>query len=310
MTVLLYDGRDFGRDAWVEAVLHHFADCEVRVAPQTGDPADIDYVLVAGPQFTPLGTYPNLRGVLSQWAGVNHILADATLKPGIPIVRMTDLSLKTGMTEYVTYHVLRHHLRAPDYERQQRERVWKPLDAPMAPNRTVGILGLGTLGRDLAERLVHLRFQVRGWSRTRKEMEGVTCFAGTGELQDFLRVSEILVCLLPLTPETEDILDADLFAALPRGAYLVHAGRGPHLVEADLLQALADGQLSGATLDVFREEPLPVGHPFWTHPNITLTPHMASLTRPETGIAYLREAFEALERGERPASLVDREAGY
>ena len=260
--------------------------------------------------YAPLNRYPNLKAILSQWAGVNHILDDASLPVDIPVIRMSDLSLKNGMIEYVTYHALRHHLQAPAYERQQRDGIWKALSVPYAPQRPIGILGLGALGSAVAGALAHLGFQIHGWSRSKKNIAGVKSYAGDDGLKDLLQVSEILICLLPLTDETTGILNAGLFAQLPRGAYLINVGRGGHLNENDLISALDSGHLAGASLDVFTTEPLPGSHPFWDHPAITITPHMASWTRPETGVEYLLEVIAKFENGSHPGPLADRELGY
>ncbi len=307
---ILYDGFDFNAPQWIDGIKKDFAGRDIRIAPDIGNIDEVEYIILGGMGFAPLGGYPNLRAVLSQWAGVNHILADDTLPAHVPIYRMSDLSLRTGMTEYVVYHTLRHHLRARDYEQQQVAGLWSELSAPMAHQRGVGILGLGELGQEVATSLAALRFRVRGWSRSRKTLIGVESFAGADEMDAFLGRSEILVNLLPLTPETTGTLNARLFATLPKGAYVIQVGRGPHVVEGDLLNALASGQVSGITMDVFEEEPLPLEHSYWKHPRITMTPHMASYTRPETGVPFLRELLDAIGRGETPATLVDRSAGY
>jgi len=308
---ILYDCSDFAKDLWISEFERQKTDLmDLRISPDTGPLEDIEYLIVAGLDYSPLDRYPNLKAILSQWAGVNHILEDKTLPAGIPVIRMSDLSLKGGMIEYISYHTLRHHLRAKAYEAQQKERLWKGLSVPFAPQRHVGILGLGALGSTVAQALAHLGFQVHGWSRSLKTIEGVTCHAGPGALKDMLQVSEILVCLLPLTDETTDILNANLFAQLPLGAYLINVGRGGHLKEQDLIPAIKSGQIAGAALDVFKTEPLPQKHPFWDHPAITITPHMASWTRPETGVEYLLNVIKYLESGEHPGPLADRKLGY
>jgi glyoxylate/hydroxypyruvate reductase A len=223
---------------------------------------------------------------------------------------MVEPGLTQGMREYVLLHVLRHHRDMPRLARQQAARRWEPFASPLAQERGVGVMGLGILGADAAAALAAVGFRVAGWSRRPKALPGIESFAGEDGLAPFLARSEILVCLLPLTPATAGILDARLFAALPPGAALVNAARGEHLVEADLLAALGGGQLSGATLDAFRSEPLPPEHPFWGHPLIRVTPHNASLTRPETGARSMAEAIRRILAGAAPANLADRGAGY
>jgi glyoxylate/hydroxypyruvate reductase A len=207
-------------------------------------------------------------------------------------------------------HVLRHHRRQRLIEANQRAQVWDVIESPTAPSRKVGIMGLGELGAASAQALAALEFDVAGWSRTAKEIPGVTCLHGETGMSDFLAHSEILVCLLPLTPQTDGILSAGLFNRLPRGASLINAARGGHQVEDDILAALESGQLSETTLDVFRQEPLPAGHPFWSHPLVTVTPHNASLTDPDGAVRQVLANIARIRRGEPPTNIVDPGAGY
>ena len=271
-------------------------------------PAEIDYAVAWG-TVAGLERCPNLKAIVSLGAGVNHILAQAKLAH-LPVVRMIEPGLTRGMAEFVTLQVLHHHLRMPDFAAQQRAHAWRELFTPLATQRRVGILGMGTLGAASAQALRALGFRVAGWSRRPKTVKGIRTYAGAAGLGPFLATSDILVCLLPLTEETRGILDADLFARLPRGAAVINVARGGHLVEADLLAALDSGQLSGASLDVFEQEPLPAAHPFWDHPRIVVTPHNAGLTRRDTGSAFVARAIRSLVKGERPKGLVDRRRGY
>lgn len=297
-------------DEWTAELRRQVPDLELRFLPDVGDPADIEYALVWLPPPGLLAGLPNLKVIFSLGAGVDHLLRDPTL-PDVPLVRMVEPGLTEGMTEYVCLHVLRWHRDAPSYERQQAGRVWQQVPQQrIARERRVGILGLGVLGQDAAQALVQLRFDVAGWSRTEKQVDGVTCFHGQEGLGRFLARTEILVCLLPLTPETENILDAKLFAGLPRGAVVINAARGRLQVEEDLLAALDSGHLSGATLDVFRTEPLPDDHPFWTHPKVTVTPHIAAITQARTGIRHIADAIARARSGEPLPHLVDRMRGY
>jgi glyoxylate/hydroxypyruvate reductase A len=214
------------------------------------------------------------------------------------------------MTEFIVLQVLRLHRHDVDYRAHQAARQWREHAQKNAAERTVGILGFGQLGQDAGRKLHALGFDVSGWSRTPREVAHFATYAGEAGLHALLAQSEILVSLLPSTAETENILDAALFAQLPRGASLVNAGRGRHLVEADLLAALDSGQLSAAVLDVFREEPLPASHPFWHHPRILVTPHIAAETNPPTAAAMIAHAIHDFETGRPVANLVDRERGY
>ncbi|MCP5367253.1 MAG: glyoxylate/hydroxypyruvate reductase A [Hyphomicrobiales bacterium] len=296
-------------ERWIDAVRHHRPDEELRIWPQVGDAADIEFAVVWQPEPGDLARYPNLRAVFSMGAGVDHILADPHLPAGLPIVRLVDSTMTRGMVEYVLHWVLHHHRDFGRYAAAQPG-DWTAHPQIPAPQRRVGVMGLGELGGAAARTLARLGFDTAGWSRTERQIEGITCFHGEPGRAHFLARTEILVCLLPLTPATENILDSALFAALPPGAALIHCGRGPHLVEADLLAALDTGHLAAATLDVFPTEPLPPAHPFWTHPRVTVTPHMASLGVARSAAAGFSEAIDLLRAGKLPGNLVDRAAGY
>jgi glyoxylate/hydroxypyruvate reductase A len=295
---------------WLPALRKAMPALEVRVWPEIGDPAEIDYAIVWKPPAGMLAGLPNLKVIYSLGAGIDAMLLDPTLPAGVPLVRMVDLSLTEGMIEYVAEQVLAIHRQARTYREHQAAGRWQQHDQPLARDVKVGILGLGTLGGAVARALKGLNFGVAGWSRSPKAVEGVECFAGAAQLDDFLARSQILVCLLPLTTETEDILDARLFAALPQGAWVVNAGRGPQLVDADLIAALDSGHLAGAVLDVFRTEPLPADHPFWTHPKIVLTPHIAANNNAHYATLRLAEQVARFERGEPMDDVVDRSRGY
>jgi glyoxylate/hydroxypyruvate reductase len=283
---------------------------DIRLWPETGDKAAIDYALVWHPEPGLLASLPNLKLIVSLGAGIDHILRDPALPPGVPILRLVDPHMTAAMSEYIVLQVLRLHRQDIDYRAQQATAEWRELDQKNANERTVGILGFGTLGQDAGRKLQALGFDVAGWSRSAKEVPGFATYAGPAGLDRMLARSEILVCLLPMTPETENVLDAALFARLPRGAGLVNAGRGRQLVEADLLAALDAGQLSAAVLDVFREEPLPPNHPFWRHPRIVVTPHAAAETNPPTALPIIAAAIRDFAAGRPVPNLVDRERGY
>jgi glyoxylate/hydroxypyruvate reductase len=257
-----------------------------------------------------LASLPNLKLIVGLGAGVDHVLGDPLLPKGVPIVRLVDPYMTDAMSEYVALSVLRLHRQDLDYLAQQRAAVWLEREQKNAVERPVGILGFGTLGQDAGRKLKSLGFDVAGWSRSEKEVAGFVTYAGPAGLDAVLARSEILVCLLPLTGETAGILNAAFFARMPRGAGLVNVGRGGHLVEADLLAALDSGQLSGAVLDVVGEEPLPQDHPFWRHPRIILTPHVAAETHPETAAPIIREAIRRCAAGLPVANRVDPARGY
>jgi glyoxylate/hydroxypyruvate reductase A len=256
-----------------------------------------------------LRSLPNLKAVLSLAAGVDSLLADPTL-PEVPLCRLVDPSLTRTMSEFVLLQVLKYHRALDRYVRQQRAGLWR-LELPSPPSSTrVGVMGLGELGGDAARVLVRHGFAVRGWSRSTRTIDGVACFAGETGLEPFLAETDILVCLLPLTETTRGILDNRVFERLPEGARLINVARGAHLVEADLLAALDRGHLAHASLDVFGEEPLPAGHPFWRHPRIDVTPHAASYGLPESAADAVAENLRRLDAGLPLLHVVERAQGY
>ncbi len=271
-------------------------------------PEEVDYIVYAPngavQDFRP---FTNCKAVLNLWAGVEDVVGNPTLTQ--PLARMVDEGLTEGMVEWVTGHVLRHHLDIDRYIHGQ-DGVWRTGAPPLARDRRVGMLGLGALGRAAAGALAALHFDVAGWSRSPKEVPGVACFAGDDGLDAVLARSEILVLLLPLTEETENLLDTDRIARMPAGAVVINPGRGPLIDDAALLAALDDRHLGHATLDVFREEPLPPAHPFWAHRRVTVTPHIASETRPASASRVIAENIRRGEAGEPFLHLVDRDAGY
>jgi glyoxylate/hydroxypyruvate reductase len=306
---LLFLSPDDPADLWRAELQARMPGLDVRIWPQVGDPAEIDIALVWRPPPGELARYPNLRAILSLAAGTDGLVADPDL-PDVPIARMVDPSLTRTMTEYVLLAVLRHHREFDCFERAQRAREWAYAFPPQAADRRVGIMGLGELGSAAARALVAQGFQVLGWSRTPKMLDGVLSYPGRSELHAFLHRTDILVCLLPLTADTVGILDAAIFAELPHGACVINVARGQHLVEGDLLQALDSGHLGGATLDVFREEPLPQGSPLWDHPKVRVTPHVASYSVPSTAADGVAANIRRVSAGEPLLHQVDRVRGY
>jgi len=306
---LLFYSPDDDPEAWREALRAEIADLDFRVWPEMGDVEAIDCALVWLPPPGLLASLPNLKAVFCLGAGVDAMLEDATL-PDLPLCRMIDPSLTRGMSEFVLTQVLKYHRELDLYAAQQKRGLWQ-LHLPKEPGeRVVGLMGLGELGLDAARQLRLNGFRVRGWARSAKEVQGVETFAGREALADFVGGLDILVCLLPLTAETRGILDAALFAALPRGARLIHLGRGAQLNADDLLAALERGHLAHVSLDVLPEEPLPPESRLWRHPLIDITPHAASYCQPRSAAATVAENIRRLERGEPLRGVVDRERGY
>jgi len=307
---LLFACTDVPPDPWIAALRAELPGLEVRVWPDCGATEEVEAALIWGPYADQMGRFPNLKAILSLGAGVDHILRAPGRPPHVPVVRLVDPGLQQGMREYVTCHVLRHHRDIPAYAEQARKGLWIERRQILPGERRLGIMGLGALGAACAEALVPFGFDVIGWSRSRKTINGVGCFYGEEAFRPFLAQCEILVCLLPLTPDTVDILNRDTLSALPPGATLINVGRGEHLVEEDLLALLDSGHIAGATLDVFRTEPLPRGHPFWRHPKITVTPHIAAVTLARTAAPEIADNLRRLADGRPLLHVVDPGRGY
>jgi len=297
-------------ERWLEPLGAALPDDEIVVYPAIGDPTTIECAIVAVPPPGVLTGLPSLRLIQSLWVGVESLLRDPTLPTGVPLARLVDPGMTETMTETVLQHVLNAHRDYEGYRAQQRAGVWRHLPQVRAQDRRVGFLGLGELGAAAARTLVGLNFAVAGWSRRPKELSGIETFAGAEGLHPFLARTDILVCLLPLTAETRGIIDARTLAALPRGATLINLARGGHVVDDDLLAALDSGHLGRAILDVFNTEPLPPDRPYWTHPRVVITPHVAAETDPTTATDQVVENLRRLRAGEPLRNVVDRTAGY
>ena len=296
-------------EVWRQRLQTEFPNLEFRVWPDVGDPLKVKYVACWTPPADLGNEFPNLELVFSVGAGVDQIDLNS-LPPGVKLLRMTEAGLAAGMSEYGTLAVLAAHRNLPAYLAFQRTRAWEQLPAVAAKDRSVGVMGLGVLGAGLLESLKPFGFRLHGWSRSSKAIDGVTTFAGPDELADFLSRIDIVVCLLPLTDETRGILNWETFDALPNGACLINVGRGAHLVEKDLLDALASNKLRCAILDVANTEPLPADHPFWTHPKVILTPHIASVTDAEGGAEFVVSNLRRHLANEALTGVVDLSRGY
>jgi glyoxylate/hydroxypyruvate reductase A len=307
--ILFRSSSSFGQ-RWKAELERHIPDLDFRVYPEIGDPAEIAMALVWKPPHGVLATLPNLRLIVSLGAGVDHILEDPTVPRHVPLMRLVDPHMVAAMSEYVLAQVLRLHRQDLTYLDQQRDVVWKELSQPNAHERRIGVLGLGQFGADAAIKLGALGFDVAGWSRSPKAIDGIATFHGDAGFAPFLARSEIVICLLPLTAATESILNAGTFALMPRGGMIINVGRGGHLAEEDLVPALDSGQIGAAVLDVFRTEPLPADHPFWRHPRIVLTPHVAAATNPPTAAVIVADNIKRLRAGQKLQHLVDPELQY
>jgi glyoxylate/hydroxypyruvate reductase A len=296
-------------EAWAALFRKELPDHEILTATPT-DAAPVAYVVVGRPEAGLIRSLPGLEVVLSLNAGVEHLLASGEVPQHIPIVRMVDDGLTEGMVDWVMAQALAWHRNLFEYHAEQRERRWAPRPEKLARERIVLVLGAGALGLPVLAMLKAFGFRTRVWSRTLHVIPGVEAFAGAEGLEGALAGVDILINLLPLTAETENLLDRKAFARLAPGAFLINGGRGGAIVDADLLSALDEGVLGGAALDVFRQEPLSIDHPFWTHPGVRLSPHVAAPTHPHTAVSAMAETVRRHERGEPLLHLVDRQRGY
>jgi glyoxylate/hydroxypyruvate reductase A len=301
-------------EAWRLALSKAMPDAEVRIW-QEGDDEPADYAVVWKPPLQMLApqqvTRRDLKAIFNIGAGVDAILQLGDgLPAGVPIIRLDDAGMGVQMAEYVAHAVLRYFRRFDQFDLQARAHQWRFMKPYDKAEFTVGILGMGLLGKRIADALAHFEFPLNGWSRSPKDLPGIQCFSGSDGLDEFLRASRVVVCVLPLTPETSRILGGANLAKMPKGSFLINVARGGHLVEADLLKLVQDGHIAAATLDVFDEEPLPTQHPFWQEPRITLTPHVAALTLRDESARQIADKIYALQRGEVVAGIVDRTKGY
>ncbi len=298
-------------EAWRALFRRYLPDLDFRVWPDgVGDPRDIEFTLIHDPAMGELKRFPNLKAIFTFGAGIERIMKDPDLPAGVPVVRLVSSELVDRMTEYVLYWVLHYHRDFHRYVAQERQAHWKKYRGPTTAERRVGVLGVGELGTDAAEKLIALGFDVAGWSRRPKSITGMESFVGDDGFLPFLARTDILVCLLATTPATEGIINARTLAALPDGAYLINPGRGAHVVDDDLIAAIDSGHIGAAVLDVFYQEPLPATHPFWRHPRITVTPHAASWHAAEHAAEHIARNIRRINDGKPPHPVVDPATGY
>ncbi len=301
-----------GRNAlrWQRELQRIDSKLDIRIWPDTGAPKEIEFAFAWNHPAGELQKYPNLKCIASLGAGVDHILQDPDLPENVFVTRVVDPLLTRSMSEYIVLTVLNRRRNFCVYREKQQKKKWHLEPIVEFSRCNIGIMGLGEIGKSAAKRLTEFSFRVFGWSRTPKQIPKITTCYGNHQFMQFLHRSHILICLLPLTPLTKDILNQSTFDNLPEGAYVINVARGEHLVEHDLLQAIETGKLSGACLDVFRQEPLPKKHPFRRHPKIIVTPHIAGITAPESVAGQVVENYTRVQMGEPPLHRVNLQRGY
>lgn len=306
--LLIAKNRDF--DSLKRALLEKDPNLDVEIWPRVENKERVNFAVCWNHPEKVLGNYPNLRAVSSLGAGVNHLLDDESLSDDIPICRLVTDSLQDQMAEYVLNSIVNYRLHMPEYFENKRKGIWEQKSTTPKKHTPIGIMGMGEMGNSVSTLLVQHGYTVSGWSRSKKDIKGVTSFAGKGELNEFLSKTKVLVNLLPLTEETEGFLDLDIFKKLKQPGYLINVGRGDHLVEEDLIYAFDMGYLEGACLDVFEEEPLPKNHSFWNRKQIMVTPHIAAITPAKDAAEILVENYKRAMSGMELLFEVDREKGY
>lgn len=295
---------------WVKALKEERPDLDLRVYPDDSNKDEVEFALVWNHPMGVFKEYPNLKCISSMGAGVDHVLKDPELPESAQVTRVTDEYLTRDMADF-TIALIMNHLRGLSfYKVREASQEWKPKSYLRISDVRVGVMGVGVLGAHVASQLYEMGFQVNGWASSEKDIEGVKVFAGNNSLDSFLSQSDILVCLLPLTKETENILNKENFEKLPQNAFIINVARGGHLVEDDLIEMIDSGYLSGASLDVFREEPLPKEHPFWSHPKINVTPHIASVTDPLSVVPLILENYDRARNNKTLLNVVSRQKGY
>jgi glyoxylate/hydroxypyruvate reductase A len=294
-------------NAWIKVIQELSSDLKIQVYPDISDPEEVEIAFVWQHPTGILSNFPNLKLISSMGAGVDHIVRDQSISPDIPIVRIVDDKLTWSMTNYVVMAVLNYHRQIVRYKSDQKQKIWD-MSSPEL-DVSIGVMGVGALGFDVIEKLRMMDFSVVGFGFSEKKNLDFPYYS-KNQLEQFLKSVNVLVCLLPLTRETENILNLDFFAKCNPGTYLINVARGKHLVEEELITAFDKGYLSGAMLDVYREEPLPTDHPFWEEDRITMTPHIASVTNPQAAAPQLIENIDRIHSNRSLLNLVDRTKGY
>jgi glyoxylate/hydroxypyruvate reductase A len=295
---------------WVEDFAKFLPEAEVVVWQEGTSIAPCDFAVVFAPPAAMLADLAHVKAIFSTGAGVDAIMKYNEVLPQVPVVRLADVGMGIQMAEYVTHYVLRYYRRFDEYDAQARAGTWQPLQQHQRSEFSIGLMGPGVLGMHVLKALAGFGFPLRCWSRTPKQIDGVTSFAGMEQLDDFLAGTRVLVCMIPHTPETNNLLDRARLSKLPKGAYLINVARGALVAEPDLLTLIKSGHIAGATLDVFRNEPLPQPHPFWQEPRILITPHISALTLRTPSIEQIAGKMKAFAAGQPIADIVDRTQGY
>jgi len=313
MRILLHRA-DGDTGPWIKDFSKFMPEAEVAVWRADEKKRPCDYAVVWSPPEEMLAELNDVKAAFITGAGVDGLLKFGDKLPRhVPIIRLDDAGMAVQMAEYVTHAVLRYFRRFDEYEAQARAGKWQALALPRKEDFSIGVLGMGVLGSRVLAALAPFGFPLRGWSRGEKNMPGVQCFHGADGLDTFLRGSQVLVCMLPLTPQTSNLMDRSNMSKLPAGAFLINVARGAHVAEPDLLTLIKSGHIAAATLDVFRNEPLPAQHPFWQEPRITITPHIAALTLRRESVQQICEKIRKIEAGamlEMVDGMVDRNRGY
>lgn len=305
---IIFSNRD--PQPWADALQAQLPAAKIELYPDISDPLDVEFILCWKPATEIVKQFPNLKVLQSAGAGADHILKTQTLNEAITVTRIVDDALTADMWEHLLTSVLAHLKNFPVYADQQQQQQWQAHAYRGIKDSTISILGLGRIGTFVAQQFAGLGFQVKGWSASQKSLSFVQSYAGAEQLPAFLKGTDILINLLPLTAATDSLINLDLLQQLNKGAYLINVGRGEHLVEEDLLTALQEGHLSGAALDVFRTEPLPADHPFWKNSKITITPHIASLTNINAVAGQIALNYNNLLAGKPLLNIVSKDKGY
>lgn len=299
-----------GVEPWIQALRKVDPSIDIRAFPNDSNRAEISFALTWRHPFGVFKDYPNLKCISSMGAGVDHLLKDPDLPKNVAHTRLVDPYLAQDMAEFVLALIMNHLRDLNAFKIKQTQTIWRPADYFRIKDITIGIMGMGAIGSQVAKELMKTGFKVVGWARTAREINALPIYAGQAELSKFLNQADILVCVLPLTSQTKGILNKTNFKSLPKNAFVINVGRGEHLVDEDLIQFIAEGHLSGASLDVFTEEPLPAKSPLWKHPRIHITPHIASITNPESVAPQIIDNYYRMKENKPLLNTVSREKGY